>query len=49
MFYSSDEYADALRVLASGSINWQPWITGKVGLDGIARAFEDLRDPELHA
>ena len=49
MFYSSDEYADALRALASGSINWQPWITGKVGLDGIARAFEDLRDPELHA
>jgi hypothetical protein len=24
-------------------------VTGRVGLDGVADAFEDLRDPDRHA
>jgi len=36
-------------VLADDKIHWRPFITGKVGLDGIAGAFESLKDPESHA
>jgi threonine dehydrogenase-like Zn-dependent dehydrogenase len=48
-FYRQAEFQAALDALASGSINWQPWITGKVGLEGVAAAFEELKDPERHA
>ena len=26
-----------------------PLVTGKVGIDGVAQAFEDLASPERHA
>jgi threonine dehydrogenase-like Zn-dependent dehydrogenase len=48
-FYEQAEFRAALEALAAGQINWQPWITGKVGLDGVAAAFEELKDPERHA
>lgn len=48
-FYQQAEFQAALDALADGSINWRPWITGKVGLEGVATAFEELKDPERHA
>jgi threonine dehydrogenase-like Zn-dependent dehydrogenase len=48
-FYRQAEFQAALDALANGGINWQPWITGKVGLEGVAAAFEELKDPERHA
>jgi 2-desacetyl-2-hydroxyethyl bacteriochlorophyllide A dehydrogenase len=46
--YTPDEFADTLRALAEGDIDVAPLITGVVGLDGIAKAFADLADPERH-
>lgn len=48
-YYQPEEYAEALDVLANDGINWKPFITGKVGLDGVESAFSSLRDPENHA
>lgn len=47
--YGAQEFADTLHNIAEGTVNVQPLITGKVGLDGIAKAFEELGDPEKHA
>ena len=47
--YSPEEFAATLSHLAEGRINGDPLITGKVGLDGVAKAFEDLASPETHA
>src|SRR5579863_8468720 len=47
--YSPDEFASTLRHLAEGRVNGDPLITGKVGVDGVAQAFEDLASPETHA
>lgn len=48
-YYEAPEFEEALQALADGTIHWQPWLSGKVGLDGIADAFEILQDPEKHA
>jgi threonine dehydrogenase-like Zn-dependent dehydrogenase len=47
--YTPDEFADSLRALAEGDIPGDPIITGRVGLDGVAAAFEDLGHPDRHA
>lgn len=47
--YSPDEFADTLRGIAEGDLDVAPLITGTVGLDGVAGAFEELADPERHA
>jgi threonine dehydrogenase-like Zn-dependent dehydrogenase len=47
--YSAKEFRDTLRAIAEGELNVENLITGKVGIDGIAQAFNDLADPELHA
>ncbi len=47
--YSGDEFAHSLRQIAEGEIDVSPLITGKVRLDGVADAFEDLASPEKHA
>jgi threonine dehydrogenase-like Zn-dependent dehydrogenase len=47
--YTATEFADTLRNLAEGKINGDPLITGKVGVQGVAKAFEDLASPEHHA
>ena len=47
--YSATEFADNLRNLAEGKVNGDPLITGKVGVEGVAQAFEDLGSPEHHA
>ncbi|MFL6156504.1 MAG: zinc-binding dehydrogenase [Marmoricola sp.] len=47
--YTPLEFHDALHLLADGKVNAEPIITGVVGLDGVAGAFDALRDPETHA
>ena len=47
--YTPDEFAASLRHIAEGRIDVSPLITGHVGLDGIAAAFEELASPEQHA
>lgn len=47
--YDPGEFADTLAMLADGKIDPTPLHTGTVGLDGVAAAFDALRDPERHA
>jgi threonine dehydrogenase-like Zn-dependent dehydrogenase len=47
--YTGEEFATTLRNLAEGAVNGDPLITGKVGVEGVAQAFEDLASPERHA
>ncbi|MGY2874806.1 threonine dehydrogenase-like Zn-dependent dehydrogenase [Marmoricola sp. URHA0025 HA25] len=47
--YTPLEFRDALHLLADGKVDAEPMITGTVGLDGVAGAFDALADPELHA
>jgi threonine dehydrogenase-like Zn-dependent dehydrogenase len=47
--YTPLEFRDTLMMLAEGEVDPRPLITGTVGLDGVAGAFEDLADPEKHA
>jgi threonine dehydrogenase-like Zn-dependent dehydrogenase len=47
--YSGEEFKTTLRNLAEGRINCDPLITGKVGIEGVAGAFEALASPEQHA
>jgi 2-desacetyl-2-hydroxyethyl bacteriochlorophyllide A dehydrogenase len=49
IYYTPDEFVEALQLVRSGAVNWKPMITGKVGLDGVGQAFKDLADPERHA
>lgn len=47
--YTPLELSDALHLLADGKVDPAPLVTGVVGLDGVAGAFEALADPETHA
>jgi threonine dehydrogenase-like Zn-dependent dehydrogenase len=47
--YTPDEFAATLRHIAEGAIPVEPLITGTVGIDGVAGAFEALASPERHA
>jgi threonine dehydrogenase-like Zn-dependent dehydrogenase len=47
--YTPLEFSDALNLLADGKVDPEPLVTGVVGLDGVAGAFEALADPESHA
>ena len=47
--YQPDEFAATLAHLAEGKITAEPLVTGKVGVDGVAGAFEELASPERHA
>lgn len=47
--YTPLEFRDTLMMLAEGEVDPRPLITGTVGLDGVAGAFDDLADPEKHA
>jgi threonine dehydrogenase-like Zn-dependent dehydrogenase len=47
--YQPHEFRDTLHLLAEGKVDPTPLITGTVGLDGVAAAFETLADPERHA
>jgi threonine dehydrogenase-like Zn-dependent dehydrogenase len=47
--YTQDEFAATLQHIAEGRIPAAPLITGRVGLEGVATAFEALASPERHA
>ncbi len=47
--YSLEEFAETLRLIADGEYDVAPLITGRVPLDGVAAAFDELADPERHA
>jgi len=47
--HSVEEFAQTLHNMAEGNIDAAPLITGRCGLDGVAAAFEDLAQPDLHA
>ncbi len=47
--YTQEEFAATLRHLAEGTLPTEPLITGKVGVEGVAQAFQDLGSPERHA
>jgi threonine dehydrogenase-like Zn-dependent dehydrogenase len=47
--YTPLDFYDSLHMLADGKVDASPLITGKVGLDAVAAAFEVLGDPEKHA
>jgi threonine dehydrogenase-like Zn-dependent dehydrogenase len=47
--YTPLEFRDALHLIADGKVDGETMITGTVGLDGVATAFDVLADPEVHA
>ena len=47
--YSPLEFRDTLHALANGKLDASPLITGRVGLDGVANAFDVLAGAEHHA
>ena len=47
--YTPLEFRDTLHALGEGKIDPAPLITGQVGFDGVAAAFDALRNPESHA
>jgi threonine dehydrogenase-like Zn-dependent dehydrogenase len=47
--YTPLEFRDTLHALANGRIDASPLLTGRVGLDGVAHAFDLLGDPDIHA
>jgi len=46
--YTPEEFAASLRLLAEGEVDAPSLVTGSVGLDGVAQAFDDLANPEAH-
>ena len=47
--YLPNEFADTLTAIAEGKVDVSPLITGRVGLDRVAWAFDELANPEAHA
>lgn len=47
--YGPLEFRDTLHLLADGKIDASALVTGTVGLDGVATAFDVLASPEHHA
>jgi threonine dehydrogenase-like Zn-dependent dehydrogenase len=47
--YTPEEFTATLYNIADGKIPTEPLITGKVGVEGVAAAFEELASPERHA
>lgn len=46
--YSPDQFAACLALIDEGKLDPSPLITGHVGLNGVAQAFDDLADPDHH-
>ncbi|WP_310961451.1 zinc-binding dehydrogenase [Nocardioides terrisoli] len=47
--YDPAEFHDTLQMIASGKVDPTPLVTGTVGLDDVADAFESLASAEHHA
>jgi 2-desacetyl-2-hydroxyethyl bacteriochlorophyllide A dehydrogenase len=46
--YTPEEFSGTLRDIAEGTLDVSPLITGRVGLDGVAAAFDELGNPDAH-
>lgn len=46
--YDLEEFSGSLRTIAEGEVDVSPMITGEVGIEGVAGAFDDLATPERH-
>jgi len=46
--YDNDEFDATLRALADGELDVAPLLTGRVGLDGVAAAFDELGHADQH-
>ena len=46
--YTPDEFAYSLRLIAEGQVDAASMVTASVGIDGVAKAFADLANPEAH-
>jgi threonine dehydrogenase-like Zn-dependent dehydrogenase len=49
IYYTPEEFAEALQLIKAGALDWKKLVTGHVGLSGVTQAFKDLTDPETHA
>jgi len=47
--YTPEEFAATLHAIAQGELVVDPLITARVGMDGVADAFEALAQPDRHA
>ena len=47
--HSIEEFSQTLHYMAEGKIEAAALVTGRCGLDGVAKAFEDLAQPDRHA
>jgi len=46
--YTPEEFAYSLRLIAEGKVDAASMVTASVGIDGVAKAFADLANPEAH-
>ena len=46
--YTPEEFARSLHLLADGKVDAPALVTGKIGLDGVKNAFQELGNPERH-
>jgi threonine dehydrogenase-like Zn-dependent dehydrogenase len=46
--YTQEEFTATLHALADGELDASAFITGRVGVDGVAGAFETLATPDKH-
>ena len=46
--YTPEEFAYSLRLIAEGQVDAASMVTASVGIDGVAKAFADLANPETH-
>ncbi|MGX1320956.1 threonine dehydrogenase-like Zn-dependent dehydrogenase [Bradyrhizobium sp. USDA 377] len=46
--YTPEEFAASLRLIAEGQVDAAAMVTAEVGIDGVAKAFADLANPEVH-
>jgi 2-desacetyl-2-hydroxyethyl bacteriochlorophyllide A dehydrogenase len=46
--YDAEEFSATLRAIADGRLPTEGLVTGSVGLDGVAGAFEELASPARH-
>jgi threonine dehydrogenase-like Zn-dependent dehydrogenase len=46
--YTPEEFAYSLRLIAEGKVDAASMVTASVGIEGVAKAFADLANPEAH-
>jgi threonine dehydrogenase-like Zn-dependent dehydrogenase len=46
--YTPEEFSASLRLIAEGKVDAARLVTASVGVDGVAKAFDDLANPERH-